>query len=125
MQPQTEEKKIVNLDAFAAKIAALEQARRSAAELAAFIEGLEAEIKEAMGEATEATVYGVPMFTYQPKSAYAWRKFQDAYPHVARNYMKPVEKMELDKDKLLAEQGDLMADFQTREFRWVNKKPGA
>lgn len=125
MQPQTEDKKIVNLDAFAAKIAAAQEARRNAEELIAFAESIEAEIREAMGEATEATVFGVPRFTYNPKNAYAWRKFQDAYPHVARNYMMPVEKLELDKERLLAEQGDLLGDFQTREFRWVNKKPGA
>lgn len=125
MQPQVEDKKIVNLDAFAAKIAAAQEARRNAEELIAFAEGIEAEIKEAMGDAIEATVFGAPRFTYNKKQAFRFAEFKKDHPHIYRNYVEMVEQPVLNKEKLLAEQGDVLADYQTREFRWVNKKPGA
>lgn len=115
----------VALDSFAGKATSAREARAQAAELIAFAEMLEQEIKEAMGDARKATIFGVPYFTYQPKNAYSWRKFEDDHPHIARSY-KTVQEVEvLDKEKLLAEQGDILANYQTREFRWVNKKPGA
>ncbi len=115
----------VALDHLAPKIDAAREARRQAAELIAFAEDIEEQIKTAMGTASKATLFGVPVFTYAPKNAYAWRKFQDAHPHIARQYIEPVVQDVLNREKLLAEQGDLLAEFQTREFRWVSKKPGA
>lgn len=116
----------VKLDHLAGKAASANEARQQAAELIAFAEQLEAEIKDAMvaAKAERATIFGVPMFTYTKKDAYAYRKFQDDHPHIARNYMVTVQKEELDKNRLLAEQGDILADYQTREFRRVNRKPG-
>lgn len=115
----------VPLDHLANKITAARDAREHAAELIAFAEEIEREIREAMGNMEEATVYGVPVITYSRKAAYAWKQFQDAHPHVARRYMVTVEKQELDKKRLAEEQGDLLAEFQTREFRWVSRKPGS
>lgn len=114
----------VKLDALAGKAASANEARQQAAELIAFAEMLEDEIKQAMGDAERATIFGVPYFTYTYKDAYAYRKFQDDHPHIARNYMITVEREELDKNRLLAEQRDVLANYQTREFRRVNRKPG-
>ena len=114
----------IALDHLAGKAQAANEARQRAAELIAFADQQDAEIKEAMGDAEEATIFGVPYFTYTKKAAYRFAQFQNDHPHVYRQYLRPVMKEELDKDKLLAEQGDLLVDYQTREFRRVNRQPG-
>ena len=114
----------IALDHLAGKAQAANEARQRAAELIAFANEQDAEIKKAMGDAEEATVFGVPYFTYTKKDAYRFAEFREAHPHVYRQYLVPVTKEELDKDKLLAEQGDLLAEFQTREFRRVSRQPG-
>jgi len=114
----------IKLDHMAGVAAAANQAREEAARLIAFAEEQEAKIKEAMGEAERATIFGVPYFTYTYKDAYAFSRFASDHPHIARNYKVVVEKEELDKKRLLAEQGDILKDYQTREFRRVSRKPG-
>lgn len=120
-----EQPRTVNLDAYANKIDALQQARQDLKQLTAFVEQLEQEIRDAMGDAEVATVFGVKMFTYQRKEAYAWRKFQDAYPHIAREYLITREVQDLDKGRIVAEQADVLREFQTREFRQVSRRAGA
>lgn len=111
------------LDQFASKITAAQQARKEIADLLAFAEGIEQEIKDYIGDRdVEATLFGVPVYTYQNKDAYAWRQFQDAHPHIAERFMREVTVRELDKDAVKREFGDLLADFQTREFRRVSRK---
>ena len=114
----------IALDHLAGKVKSANEAREEAARLIAFAEELEAEIKEAMGEHERATVFGVPVFTYTNKNSWALSRFANDYPNIARNYIRVVEKEEIDKDRLLAEQGDLLAPYRTREFRRVNRKPG-
>lgn len=114
----------VALDHLAGKAEAANEARAKAAELLAFADQQDADIKAAMGDAEEATIFGVPYFTYTRKDAYAFRRFQDDHPHIARNYLRDVIKQELDRDKLIAEQGDILAEYQTREFRRVSRQPG-
>lgn len=114
----------VSLDHLAGKARSANEAREQAAQLLAFADMLDAEIKEAMGEAEEATIFGVPYFTYTKKSAWRFREFENDHPHIARQYKVDVIKQELDKVKLLAEQADILAGYQTREFRRVNRQPG-
>lgn len=114
----------VSLDHLAGKARSANEAREQAAQLLAFADMLDAEIKEAMGEAEEATIFGVPYFTYTKKAAWRFREFENDHPHIARQYKIDVIKQELDKEKLLAEQGDILAGYQTREFRRVNRQPG-
>lgn len=116
--------KEVALDHMAGKIKSANEAREEAARLIALAEELEAEIKEAMGDNERATVFGVPVFTYTNKNAWAWSRFANDFPNIAEKYKVVVPKEELDKNRLLAEQGDLLAPYQTREFRRVNRKPG-
>lgn len=114
------------LDQFAPKIQAAQQARKEAKELLAFAEGIEAEIKEFIGERNvEATLFGVPVYTFQSKEAWAWRQFIDTHPHVAERFMREVTVMELDKEAVKQQFPDLLRDFQTREFRHVSRNPGA
>lgn len=122
--PQQRRLKEVQLDHLAGKIQSAREARQQAAELIAFAEQLEAEIKEAAGDAERIVVFGVPMYTYSWKNAYRLSEFEADHPHIARQYKTTVEKEVLDKDRLIAEQGDLLRQYQSREFRAVNRKPG-
>lgn len=111
------------LDQFAPKITAAQQARKEAQELLAFADGIEQEIKDYIGDRdVEATLFGVPVYIRQRKDAYAWRQFQDAHPHIAERFMVERTVRELDKDAVKREFGDVLAEFQTREFRHVNRK---
>lgn len=114
----------VALDHMAGKIKSANEAREEAARLIAFAEELEAEIKEAMGDSERATVFGVPVFTYTNKQSWAFSRFANDYPNIANNYVITQQVEVLDKDRLLAEQADLLSKYQTREFRRVNRKPG-
>lgn len=114
------------LDHLANKIQAAREARDQAKQLIAFADGIEEEIKAIVGkENAKVTVFGVPMYTYQDKDAYAWRQFQDTHPHIAQQFMIEKTVRELDKDAVKREFGDLLGEFQTREFRTVSQKPGA
>ncbi len=114
----------IALDHLAGKAQAANEARQRAAELIAFANEQDEEIKKAMGDKEEATIFGVPYFTYTKKAAYRFAEFRTDHPHVYRQYVRPVMAEELDKDRLLAEQGDLLASYQTREFRRVSRQPG-
>lgn len=111
------------LDQFAPKIQAALEARKEAEALIAFAQGIEEEIKQFIGERdVEATVFGVPVYMYQRKNAFAWKQFQDAHPHIAERFMVEVTEKVLDKQAVAKEFPDLLADFQTREFRHVNRR---
>lgn len=114
----------IALDHLAGVAQAANEARQRAAELIAFANEQDAKIKEAMGDKEEATIFGVPYFTYTKKDAFRWAEFREAHPHVHRQYLEPVTSLELNKEKLRAEQADLLAEFQTREFRRVSRQPG-
>ena len=114
----------IALDHLAGVAAAANEARQKAAELIAFANEQDARIKEAMGDKEEATIFGVAYFTYTNKDAYRFAQFRDEHPHVYRQYLRPVQTEELDKERLIAEQGDLLANYQTREFRRVSRQPG-
>lgn len=120
-QPNKLEK--IALDHLAPKIEAAKEARKSAAELIAFAAQIEEEVKAAVGNKNaEVTVFGVPVYVYQDKAAYAWRQFQDAHPHIAERFMREVTVKELDKVAVAKEFPDLLRDFQTREFRSVSRR---
>lgn len=113
----------VALDQFAPKIQAAQEARQSAQALLAFAEGVEEEIKAFIGDRdVEATLFGVPVYTTQRKDSYAWRQFADAHPHIAERFTREVTVRELDKEAVKGQFGDLLRDFQTREFRRVSRK---
>lgn len=116
----------VKLDHMAGIAEAAQTARMEAARLIAFAEEQEQKIKDAMiaNNAQRAVIFGVPWFTYTPKQSYAFAKFRDDHPHIYRSYLRTVEKEELDKDALLRDQADILADYQTVEFRRVNRLPG-
>lgn len=111
------------LDQFAPKIQAAMEARKEAEALIAFAQGIEEEIKQHIGDRdVEATVFGVPVYMYQRKNAYAWKQFQDTHPHIAERFMVEVTDKVLDKQAVAKEFPELLAEFQTREFRHINRK---
>lgn len=111
----------VALDHLASRIQAANEAREQAKQLIAFAEEQEQIVKDEMGDAEQATVFGVPVFTYAWKDSYALARFKNDHPHIARNYMVTETREVLDKDRLLAEQGDVVRQYQTREFRRVSR----
>lgn len=114
------------LDHLAPKIQAAQQARKEAAELIAFAEQIETEIKTEIGDRdVEVTLFGVPVYTTQRKDAFAWRQFQDTHPHIAERFTREVTVLELDKEAVKREFPDLLREFQTREFRRVSRTVGA
>lgn len=111
----------VALDHLANRIDAANEAREKAKQLIAFAEEQEQIVKDAMGDAEQATVFGVPVFTYAWKDSYALARFKSDHPHIARNYVVIEPKEVLDKERLLKEQGDILRQYQTREFRRVSR----
>lgn len=111
----------VKLDHLASRATAAAEAREQAKQLIAFAEEQEQIIKDAMGDAEQATIFGVPVFTYAWKDSYALARFKADHPHIARNYITIEPKEVLDKGRLLEEQGDILKDYQTREFRRVSR----
>lgn len=97
---------------------ALEEIRR----LQAFVDEIDEEVQQAMGEFEQATIRGVPVVNYAWKEAYAWARFVEAHPHIARQYMVPVTRDELDKKQLVMVHRGLLQEFQTREFRPVTRR---
>lgn len=94
----------------------LRQARVDRKAIDAYIESLELQIKEAMGDKEEAKIDGVLAFTYTKSDSFAWGEFTKAHPDIAETYRVPVTKVELDKKRLLAEHGGLVEPFRTRVF---------
>lgn len=115
----------VSLDHLANLVDAARKARAEAAALIAQAELWEQKIRDEMGDANQASVLGVPVYSYNWKQSYAWRQFQDKYPTIASRYQKPKEGMELDREAVLRDHPDLVREFQTREFRMINRKPGS
>lgn len=111
----------IKLDHMANIATAAQEARAEAKRLLAFAEEQEERIREAMGDAEQATIFGVPYYTWQQKQAWALARFAADHPHIAKNYERTVEKVELDREALLREQGDLLANYQVREFRRVSR----
>ena len=69
-----------------------------------------------MGKAEVGKINGVVAFTYAKTDSYAWAKFATEHGDIADRYKVEVTKVELDKDKLLAEHGGLLEEFRTRQF---------
>jgi hypothetical protein len=79
---------------------------------------IRAEIEALMGDATEARVNGVPVFTFNPKDAYRKAAFTKAYPELVQHYTRRVEVEQVDWDSIVAHhKTGLLAPFQSREFR--------
>jgi predicted transcriptional regulator len=92
------------------------QAREDKKKIEAYIDALEAEIKEAMGDDEEAKIDGVLAFTYAKTNSFAWGEFAKAHPEIADSFKKHEWKEVLDKDALLAAHPTLVAPFRTRQF---------
>lgn len=76
------------------------------------------EITALMGEAEQATVNGVPVFTHNWKNAYRKADFVKTYPELVEQYKVVRQVEEIDWDKLIAHHKDsILAPFQSREFR--------
>jgi hypothetical protein len=92
------------------------QAREDEKKIVAYRKALEDKLKKRMGEAEELKIGGVLAFTYAKTDSYAWAEFSKAHPEIAETYTVSIAKDVLDKDRLLADHGALLAEFQTRNF---------
>lgn len=102
------------------KWSAARQAREEIAQLKALVEQIDQEIKNAVGDAEEITLNGVPVALYQYKKAYAWSQFAAENEILAKQYTTQVTREELDKDALIAKHSSALAPYQTREYRMVS-----
>lgn len=111
----------IPLDQLKNKWEARQRAMAEIASLQAFVQEIDEEVKQAMGEFEQATIGGVPVVNFALKDQYAWARFQETHPHIARQYLRPVTVDQLDKEGLLAVHAHLLAEFRVREYRAVNK----
>lgn len=92
------------------------QAIEDEKKIVAYRKALGDKLKKRMGDAEELKIGGVLAFTYAKTDSYAWAEFSKAHPEIAESFTVKVEKDVLDKDRLLAVHGTLLAEFQTRQF---------
>lgn len=105
-----------DLTDLAAVIAAYDQARAEADKWTKSAEVLRKRIEEAMGQAEEATVAGLPAFTWRRTGAFNARRFTTDHPDLATKYTRPVTREELDTEALAAEHTDLFTAYRGRRF---------
>lgn len=102
------------------RLAALDKTLRKALEdqktLEAFIDTLKADIKAEMGDAEIADINGVTRYTWGKTTDFAWAKFAEAHPEVAKEYRKWDVKEVLDTARVLAEHAALAEPFRKRQF---------
>jgi len=99
-----------------------EQAAAQVAELQAFINLVDDEVKKLAGDAEEILLFGSPVYTYKPRKAYRFREFTERYPMLANAFMVERTVLQLDKDALIDERAELLEEFRVREFRRVKAK---
>jgi len=105
-----------NLDHLAALIASYEQTQAEADKWQKAADVLKARIQAEMGEATEATLAGKPVFTWRNTGQFNAKRFSQDHPDLTTKYTKPVTRDELDVEALKVEQPDLFTAYRSRRF---------
>lgn len=116
MGTPTAQRKTVDLTKDAELVRLYRQACEDEKKLKAYKDRLGVQLRRKMGKAEVAEVAGVPVFTYVATDSYAWARFVEEHGAIADQYLRPVQKMELDKDRLLEDHGGLLAQFRSRQF---------
>jgi hypothetical protein len=76
---------------------------------------LKSRIQEAMGDNTEASINGLPAYTWKPSGQFQTTRFSTENPELAVKYTTTVEV--LDTDALKKEQPGLFAAYRSRVFK--------
>lgn len=109
-------RKVVDLTKDAELVRLYRQACEDEKKIKAYKDRLAAQLRKKMGKAEVAEVGGVPVFTYAATESWAWARFVEEHGAIADQYMRPVQKMELDKERLLNDHGGLLEGFRSRQF---------
>jgi hypothetical protein len=80
---------------------------------------LRAEIEQALGDATAATVSGQKVITYRPKATYNTKGILRDYPELAEHFMTMRVENTFDAYQFAAHHPSIAEKYQTREFREV------
>lgn len=84
------------------------------------LDQVQAELKELVGNAEEATFEGKKVFTYARINRLREKDFRKAYPTLAGVYTDLVEVEKLNVDALRTGRPDLYREFQTRAWKRVD-----
>jgi hypothetical protein len=76
---------------------------------------LKARIQTAMGDSTEASINGLPAYTWKPSGQFQATRFTAENPELAAKYTTTVEV--LDTEALKAEQPGLFTAYRSRVFK--------
>lgn len=109
-------RKSVELGSLEADVNNYKQALQDIKQMEAYAAGLKKKIIKKIGNAEEATLGGVLAFTYARTGSFRWAEFATEHPQIADQYKVQVTQEVLDKDKLLADHGAILADYQSRQF---------
>lgn len=109
-------RKAANLGRYAEDLKNLRQARDDRKQIDAYIRGLEARLKKALGDAEVAEINGVEVITYAKTDSYRWAEFATEHGQIAEKYKVLVQQEILDKDALLRDHASLLQDFRARQF---------
>lgn len=116
MGTPTVKRKTVDLSAHADLVRAYRQACEDEKAIKAFKDKLGKQLRKKMGNAEQAEVAGVPVFTYARTEAIAWAKFVEAHGDIAERYKIVVEKETFDFDALAKQHLALVEPFRVRQF---------
>lgn len=81
------------------------------------ISKLEQELREAVGDATEATIFGETVVTNKPVNTFRAKEFAADNPVLFKEFTRPVLKDEFDVDAFKAAHPNLFTQYQSRQFR--------
>lgn len=109
-------RKAVELSRLAQVSANYRQALADIKQMQAYADGLKKQLVKGIGNAEEATIGGVLMYTYAKTGSYAWAKFAEEHGEIADKYRIVVQKEGLDTEAILRDHPNLVADYQSRQF---------
>lgn len=81
------------------------------------IDKLEQELREAVGDAHEATIFGEVVVTNKPVNTFRTKEFSNDNPVLFKEFTKPVLKDEFDVEAFKAAHPNLFTQYQSRQFR--------
>lgn len=104
------------LDHLVEMISAYDTAAAEAERWRSAAETLRKRIQDEIGDATLATVGGLPAFTWKHTGRFNATRFGQDHPDLVVKYTRPVTRDELDEEALKAEQGKLYTAYRGRVF---------
>lgn len=96
--------------------------RRTVDILTKEMEKLEAKIREAVGDAEAATVFGEVVITNRPIKRFKAKALEEDNPTLYKEYTRPVIVDQFDAEAFQADHPNLYQQYQSRQFIWKEAK---